>query len=305
MLKSICVFAGSSSGAHPQYVQAARELGREIAARNYRLVYGGAAVGLMGALADAILEAAGNVIGVMPELVQPLDSRSRATFTQPTSGRWMTSAKHIPGGGRPNVEIDAKERKASTQRVLSIFRPRRKTMKTCLLGVLAGLTICSIWPTFAQQEDLPIARQGNLLGDPNALGEFGALSIKMDEALNNNDAGALAALFTEDAVLVAWDGMFFGRQAIEKRYAEMFQRLPIATFAGQRSALNAIDNAVWAVGEWWSTVQSQAGPKFERGYWSAIYVREGDAWKIRQFTISDAPHLSVSVRSSIHASFLL
>jgi uncharacterized protein (TIGR02246 family) len=179
-------------------------------------------------------------------------------------------------------------------------------MKTCLLGVLAGLTICSIWPTFAEQEDLPIARQRNLLGDPNALGKFGALSIKMDEALNNNDAGALAALFTDDAILVAWDGMFFGRQAIEKRYAEMFQRLPIATFAGQRSALNAIDNAVWAVGEWWSTVQSQTGPKFERGYWSAIYVREGDVWKIRQFTISDAPHLSVSVRDSFwKTSFVL
>jgi uncharacterized protein (TIGR00730 family) len=69
MPKSICVFAGSSSGAHPQYVEAARELGREIAARNYGLVYGGAAVGLMGALADAVLEAGGNVIGVMPEFL--------------------------------------------------------------------------------------------------------------------------------------------------------------------------------------------------------------------------------------------
>jgi uncharacterized protein (TIGR00730 family) len=69
MPKSICVFAGSSSGAHPQYVQAARELGREIAARNYGLVYGGAAVGLMGAVADTVLEVGGNVIGVMPEFL--------------------------------------------------------------------------------------------------------------------------------------------------------------------------------------------------------------------------------------------
>ena len=69
MPKSICVFAGSSSGAHPQYVQAARELGREIVSRNYGLVYGGAAVGLMGALAEAALEAGGNVIGVMPEFL--------------------------------------------------------------------------------------------------------------------------------------------------------------------------------------------------------------------------------------------
>jgi hypothetical protein len=51
--------------------------------------------------------------------------------------------------------------------------------------------------------------------------------------------------------------------------------------------LNAIDNAVWSAGEWWSTLQSQTGPKFERGRWSAIYVREGDAWKIRLFTVSE------------------
>jgi uncharacterized protein (TIGR00730 family) len=69
MPKTICVFAGSSSGGHPQYVQAARELGREIVARNYGLVYGGAAVGLMGALADAVLEDGGNVIGVMPDFL--------------------------------------------------------------------------------------------------------------------------------------------------------------------------------------------------------------------------------------------
>ncbi len=111
----------------------------------------------------------------------------------------------------------------------------------------------------------------------------------MDEALNKNDADALAALFTEDAVLVAKDGMFLGRQAIQKRYADTFQRWPITTSSGQGSSLNAIDNAVWSTGKWWSTRQGQTGPKFERGFWSAIYVREGDAWKIRLLTISDAP----------------
>ena len=64
----------------------------------------------------------------------------------------------------PNVDIDAKERKASTPRVPSILKPRRKTMKTCLLGVLAGLAICYAWPTFAQQKDPQIAKQRDLLG---------------------------------------------------------------------------------------------------------------------------------------------
>jgi hypothetical protein len=50
-------------------------------------------------------------------------------------------------------------------------------------------------------------------------------------------------------------------------------QLPHSQVSGQRCRLNAIDNAAWTVGEWWSTLQSEAGPKFERGYWSAIYVR--------------------------------
>ncbi len=69
MSKSICVFAGSSSGAQPQYTHAARELGRELAARNYGLVYGGASVGLMAVVADTVLEAGGNVTGVIPEFL--------------------------------------------------------------------------------------------------------------------------------------------------------------------------------------------------------------------------------------------
>ena len=69
MPKSICVFAGSSSGAQPQYTQAARELGRELAARTCGLVYGGASVGLMGVVADTVLEAGGNVTGVIPEFL--------------------------------------------------------------------------------------------------------------------------------------------------------------------------------------------------------------------------------------------
>ena len=85
---------------------------------------------------------------------------------------------------------------------------------------------------------------------------------------------------------MAPDGMFFGRQDIEKRYADTFQRSPITSFnVFERSHLNAIDNAVWSAGKWSSTLQSQTGPVFAGGYWSAIYVREGDAWKIRMLTI--------------------
>ena len=65
-MQSICVFCGSNSGARSSYADAARELGRTIAARGLRLIYGGAAVGLMGELANAALAAGGVAIGVIP-----------------------------------------------------------------------------------------------------------------------------------------------------------------------------------------------------------------------------------------------
>ena len=66
-LRRVCVFAGSSPGARSEYLDVARALGRALAGRNYELVYGGANVGLMGAIADSVLENEGHVIGVIPE----------------------------------------------------------------------------------------------------------------------------------------------------------------------------------------------------------------------------------------------
>lgn len=63
---SICVFMGSRRGARAEYAAAARQLGRELVARGYGLVYGGGDVGLMGVVADAVLEQQGRVIGVIP-----------------------------------------------------------------------------------------------------------------------------------------------------------------------------------------------------------------------------------------------
>ncbi len=65
-LKRIAVFCGSSSGTEKEFETKARELGRKLAAENIDLVYGGAKVGLMGAVADATLAESGRVIGVLP-----------------------------------------------------------------------------------------------------------------------------------------------------------------------------------------------------------------------------------------------
>jgi ketosteroid isomerase-like protein len=167
-------------------------------------------------------------------------------------------------------------------------------MKIRFLFALVGLAISFALPAFAQQKDTAEPRevqQRDLLGVSKALDEFGALHTALDEAYNKNDAAAIAAFFTEDALLVAPDGMFSGRQNIERRYADTFQRSPIISFncSFERPYLNAIDNAVWEAGQWTSTFQSQTGSAFALGYWSAIFVREGDAWKIRVWTVNQTP----------------
>ncbi|HEX4344647.1 MAG TPA: TIGR00730 family Rossman fold protein [Solirubrobacteraceae bacterium] len=72
-MKRIVVFCGSSPGRRPAYVAAAQSLGRLLAARGIGVVYGGASIGLMGALADSALAAGGEVIGVIPSGLFPAE----------------------------------------------------------------------------------------------------------------------------------------------------------------------------------------------------------------------------------------
>jgi uncharacterized protein (TIGR00730 family) len=66
-MKRLCVFCGSNLGRHPAYAEAAQDLARALVTRKIDLVYGGARVGVMGVLADAVLAAGGHVIGVIPQ----------------------------------------------------------------------------------------------------------------------------------------------------------------------------------------------------------------------------------------------
>ena len=66
-MRSICVYCGSNAGSKPIYAERAVALGHRLARQGLQLVYGGGNVGLMGVVADAVLEAGGEVIGVIPE----------------------------------------------------------------------------------------------------------------------------------------------------------------------------------------------------------------------------------------------
>ncbi|MDY6906368.1 MAG: TIGR00730 family Rossman fold protein [Thermodesulfobacteriota bacterium] len=68
-MKRICIFCGSSPGRKKAYTEAAKETGRVLAENGLGLVYGGAGIGTMGALADSVLSRGGDVTGVMPRLL--------------------------------------------------------------------------------------------------------------------------------------------------------------------------------------------------------------------------------------------
>lgn len=67
LMKSICVYCGSSPGRQPIYADAADSLAAALVKRNLRLIYGGAGIGIMGRLADQVLQLGGEVIGVIPK----------------------------------------------------------------------------------------------------------------------------------------------------------------------------------------------------------------------------------------------
>jgi uncharacterized protein (TIGR00730 family) len=108
MQKAMCVFAASSTGNEPAFVRAAHELGLALVAKGYGLVYGGASVGLMGIVADAVLQAGGQVVGVMPDFLAAREIAHRSLtelkITTSMHERKAAMASHangfiaLPGG---------------------------------------------------------------------------------------------------------------------------------------------------------------------------------------------------------------
>ncbi len=68
-MRRICVFCGSSQGARPAYAEGAKVLGKTLVKNNLGLVYGGSNIGLMGIIADEVLQLGGEVIGVIPQVL--------------------------------------------------------------------------------------------------------------------------------------------------------------------------------------------------------------------------------------------
>ena len=92
-MKSVCVYAGSTFGASPQYGAAATAFGTACARRGLTIVYGGGRVGLMGLMADAALAAGGKVLGVIPRKMVA-EERGHQGLTQLIAVDTMHERKH-------------------------------------------------------------------------------------------------------------------------------------------------------------------------------------------------------------------
>jgi uncharacterized protein (TIGR02246 family) len=160
-------------------------------------------------------------------------------------------------------------------------------MKMRLLGALVGLAISFALPTFGQQKEKV---------DPKVIEQLNAISKKFDEAVNNNDADAITALFTEDAIFVTDTGPLYGLQAIEKQWAEWFKGAHHSNHMSKPdpNSVRIVGTAdkIGYNGDWSETDEPPNGKPFQlKGYWLAIDTREGDAWKIWMlgYNITPAP----------------
>ena len=152
-------------------------------------------------------------------------------------------------------------------------------MKKCLLPALVGLAIGFALPTFAQQTNTP---------DPKLRDELVAFFKAFDEAMLNSDAAVVAALYSEDGCYVdPTAGPIYGKKAIEKSYADMFQKTRFTKHMVKLEQysphiIGTAGNEAWMTGEWSLTFQVQNGTPMQwQGHCLDFCVREGDAWKWR------------------------
>jgi uncharacterized protein (TIGR02246 family) len=145
--------------------------------------------------------------------------------------------------------------------------------------------LVAMWAGFAGSV---FALSGDLAGNTRALEHLGELNTQLKTALREDNAVGLAALFTEEAVCVTPQGVLIGREAIAEGLDQVFKGSCLTSQIFQTDQLHSLGSDAWSVGQWWTTLQSLQGAAFLSGYWSAIFVQEGGAWKIRMLTLNES-----------------
>jgi uncharacterized protein (TIGR02246 family) len=133
--------------------------------------------------------------------------------------------------------------------------------------------------------------QQDYAADPKTAEEIRAFVKEYEEGFNKNDAAALAALCTEDAVQVSPEGPICGRQAIEKKYVNFFEQSHPTGLKCSVDQVCAVGHVSWNSGDWSFTLRGENGPYSIKGYRLDILVREGNAWKeyISCYNMAQAP----------------
>ena len=152
-------------------------------------------------------------------------------------------------------------------------------MKIRTLLALAGFAVGAALPTIAQEKEEanPFPFRA-IAASPQIAQQLEPINSQLDEAVNNHDAIAVAALFTANATLVAPRGTFSGRDGIAKYETDVFQRFNPSDQITKISYVYAFADDLCAIGGWTVTVN---GANRGGGYLIRVYTRVRDTWKIR------------------------
>ena len=171
-------------------------------------------------------------------------------------------------------------------------------MKIRLVVAIAGLASSVVLPVLAQQNAMAPDRQ--------LIEQISVLDKKSREAYANNDAAALAALYTWDAIIVTPQGPVYGRDAIQNWFADKVEQLHPKNHIDKVDPdsfrwIGKAGDAFCINGELSETIQDPNGGLTEvKCYFSNVYVRDGDTWKIRldTFNVASPPAAAVSPSAS-------
>jgi ketosteroid isomerase-like protein len=111
--------------------------------------------------------------------------------------------------------------------------------------------------------------------------QIDSLATKYADAVNKNDATAIAALFMEDGVFVTPEGILVGREAIKTAYQEQFKSRSVSDAVIKGVDVHVAGNLAWTFG--------QFSDSTNRGNWGALDERNGDTWSIRMLTYNITP----------------
>jgi uncharacterized protein (TIGR02246 family) len=115
--------------------------------------------------------------------------------------------------------------------------------------------------------------------DKKTVEEIRAFIKEYEKRFNEGDPAAVAALCTEDAVQIGPDGPIFGRKAIEKKHADLFEQWHPTNIACTVDQVSAVGDVSWNSGGWSCTLQGENGPLPIKGYRLDVLVRDGDVWR--------------------------